>query len=102
MLNRRHFNKLSLGALGIASCTPSKHLNSTNSSQEFNKADFVIWWEQGFLPEENEQINLLTQLRQKHTGYDFEVCQHLKSMETFKDIPILFMTALSNTESKTN
>lgn len=31
----------------------------------------------------------------------FEVCQQLKSMETFKDIPILFMTALSDTESKT-
>jgi hypothetical protein len=73
MLNRRHFNKLSLGALGIASCTPSNYLNSTNSSQESNKADLVIWGEQGFLPEENEQINLLTQLWQESTGYDVDL-----------------------------
>jgi len=73
MLNRRHFTKLSLGALGMASCTPSNHLNSTNISQKSNKADLVIWWEQGFLPEENEQINLLVQLWEQKTGKDVDL-----------------------------
>ena len=31
----------------------------------------------------------------------FEVCQRLKSMESFKEIPIIFMTSLSDMESKT-
>lgn len=58
MLTRRKFTKLgffSLG-LGLASCTQHQSQTNLNLVQVSSDADLVIWWEQGFLPEENEQL----------------------------------------------
>jgi multiple sugar transport system substrate-binding protein len=70
MLNRRRFNQMSLGALGLgmASCTQSKYLTNTNIGQSSSSADLLIWWEQGFLPEENEQINQLIRKWEQKSG----------------------------------
>ena len=70
MLNRRRFNQMSLGALGLglASCNQSKYLTNTSSGQSSSNADLLIWWEQGFLPEENEQINQLIRRWEQTSG----------------------------------
>ena len=70
MLNRRRFNQMSLGALGLglASCNQSKYLTNTTSGQSSSNADLLIWWEQGFLPEENEQINQLIRRWEQKSG----------------------------------
>lgn len=70
MLNRRRFNQLSLGALGLgmASCNSSQDLTNTSIRQTSGNADLSIWWEQGFLPEENEQINQLIRKWEQTSG----------------------------------
>lgn len=56
MLTRRDFTRLSLAGLGLglANCATRPQTLSSNLSDE--DAELLIWWEQGFLPEENEQV----------------------------------------------
>lgn len=70
MLNRRRFNQISLGALGfgMASCSQTKYLINTSTGQSSSNADLLIWWEQGFLPEENERIDQLIRAWEQQTG----------------------------------
>jgi len=70
MLNRRRFNQISLGAFGfgMTSCSQSKYLTNTSNVQSSSHADLTIWWEQGFLPEENEQINQLIRKWEQKSG----------------------------------
>lgn len=69
MLNRRRFNQISLGALGfgMASCSQTKYLINTSTGQSSSNADLLIWWEQGFLPEENERIDQLIRAWEQQT-----------------------------------
>ncbi|WP_126389072.1 extracellular solute-binding protein [Pseudanabaena sp. ABRG5-3] len=70
MLNRRRFNQISLGAFGfgMTSCSQSTYLTNTSNMQSSSHADLTIWWEQGFLPEENEQINQLIRKWEQKSG----------------------------------
>ncbi len=58
MLTRRKFAKLGLFSLGLglASCRQRYSQSNLNLAHASSDADLVIWWEQGFLPEENEQL----------------------------------------------
>lgn len=55
MLTRRNFSRLCLFSLGlgIASCSQSQSQTIFSSPQTSSNVDLVIWWEQGYLPEEN-------------------------------------------------
>jgi multiple sugar transport system substrate-binding protein len=70
MFNRRRFNQISLGAFGfgMTSCSQSTYLTNTSNMQSSSHADLTIWWEQGFLPEENEQINQLIRKWEQKSG----------------------------------
>lgn len=70
MLNRRRFNQISLGVFGfgMTSCSQSTYLTNTSNMQSSSHADLTIWWEQGFLPEENEQINQLIRKWEQKSG----------------------------------
>ncbi|NJR65568.1 MAG: carbohydrate ABC transporter substrate-binding protein [Leptolyngbyaceae cyanobacterium CRU_2_3] len=68
MITRRDFTRLSLVGLGLglANCTTlSQTPTFTNASEQ---ADLVIWWEQGFLPEENEQVIQIVRNWEKQSG----------------------------------
>lgn len=69
MITRRNFTRLSLFGLGLGLANCSNHaqapINTQFSSEE---ADLVIWWEQGFLPEENEQVIQIVRDWEKQTG----------------------------------
>ncbi|MEM9006447.1 MAG: extracellular solute-binding protein [Cyanobacteria bacterium P01_F01_bin.86] len=58
MLTRRDFSRLSLfsAGLGLTNCATQTRLSTPNSTLVPEHSDLTIWWEQGFLPEENEQI----------------------------------------------
>lgn len=61
MITRRDFARLSLFGLGLglANCSvpiQSSSTNSASTSTTKSDADLTIWWEQGFLPEENEGV----------------------------------------------
>jgi multiple sugar transport system substrate-binding protein len=70
LLTRRNFTRLSLFGLGIglANCSAPAQLSSFNSVNASSEADLTIWWEQGFLPEENEQVIQLVQDWEQQTG----------------------------------
>jgi multiple sugar transport system substrate-binding protein len=58
MITRRDFTQLSLFGLGLglASCTARTQLPSLTGNSAHENADLTIWWEQGYLPEENSGI----------------------------------------------
>jgi len=70
MLNRRRFTQLSLSALGlgVADCSHISNPSNDRLSQSIDETDLLIWWEQGFLPEENEQLNLLAHRWEQQSG----------------------------------
>lgn len=69
MVTRRDFTRLSLFGLGLglASCTARSQTSSFISANA-EEADLVIWWEQGFLPEENEQVIQIVRGWEKQSG----------------------------------
>ncbi|MBE9182746.1 carbohydrate ABC transporter substrate-binding protein [Oculatella sp. LEGE 06141] len=70
MITRRDFSRLSLFGLGLglASCTARSQPSSLSTTPLSDQADLVIWWEQGFLPEENEQVIQLVHNWEKQSG----------------------------------
>lgn len=75
MLTRRNFTRLSLFSLGLglANCsaqsrTPLGSTSTTYASSSNSDADLTIWWEQGFLPEENEQVAQVVRAWEQQTG----------------------------------
>lgn len=75
MLTRRNFTRLSLFGLGLglANCQTQSQIplgSATNVAYSSSDADpdLIIWWEQGFLPEENEQLAQLVQSWEQQTG----------------------------------
>ncbi|MBD2552280.1 carbohydrate ABC transporter substrate-binding protein [Limnothrix sp. FACHB-708] len=70
MLNRRHFTRLSLFSLGLglANCTTPTKKSPSNSVKSRFDADLTIWWEQGFLPEENERVTQIVRGWEKLSG----------------------------------
>ncbi|MBI4737973.1 carbohydrate ABC transporter substrate-binding protein [Candidatus Woesearchaeota archaeon] len=70
MITRRDFTRLSLFGLGLglANCTNRSQPSSLNTKSSAEQADLVIWWEQGFLPEENEQVIQIVQNWEKQSG----------------------------------
>lgn len=70
MITRRDFTRLSLFGLGVglASCTARSQTSSFSTNAPAERADLVIWWEQGFLPEENEQVIQLVRNWEKTSG----------------------------------
>jgi multiple sugar transport system substrate-binding protein len=63
MITRRDFTRLSLFGvgLGLANCNALVNTSSINSTTTQPDADLTIWWEQGFLPEENEALAQIVQ-----------------------------------------
>ncbi|MGK7926714.1 MAG: extracellular solute-binding protein [Spirulina sp.] len=55
MITRRDFTRLSLfgAGLGLANCTSPSRVPSSSPNSPTDRADLTIWWEQGYLPEEN-------------------------------------------------
>lgn len=70
MVSRRDFTRLSLFSLGLglANCSRISNQSDINLPKAVDQADLVIWWEQGFLPEENEQIIQLVRTWEKQSG----------------------------------
>lgn len=69
MITRRDFARLSLVGLGLglANCTArSQPFVSTATTPD--QADLTIWWEQGFLPEENEQVAQIVRNWEQQSG----------------------------------
>lgn len=57
LMTRQTFTRLSLFSLGwvLANCTANPELTSVTPNTSSNDADLTIWWEQGYLPEENAE-----------------------------------------------
>ncbi|MGG6298328.1 ABC transporter substrate-binding protein [Leptolyngbya sp. AN02str] len=70
MITRRNFTRLSLFGLGLglANCSAPSQLASVNTNTQADNEDLVIWWEQGFLPEENEQVIQLVRNWERQSG----------------------------------
>ena len=70
MVTRRDFTKLSLFGvgLGLANCTQPPPSPNTDATSASDRNDLTIWWEQGFLPEENEQVTQVVRNWEQHTG----------------------------------
>lgn len=70
MLSRRDFSRLSLFTLGLGltNCSRLSPQADLPVSKTLDNADLTIWWEQGFLPEENEQILQLVKAWETQSG----------------------------------
>lgn len=70
MLTRRNFTRLSFVGLGVglANCSANTHLTALNTGQSKENIDLSIWWEQGFLPEENEQVVQVVKRWEQQSG----------------------------------
>ncbi|MEC4814852.1 MAG: ABC transporter substrate-binding protein [Scytonema sp. PMC 1069.18] len=70
MMTRRDFIRLSLFTLGLGftNCTQHSNLLYSNTDVPSDDADLIIWWEQGFLPEENEQVIQIVQKWEKQSS----------------------------------
>ena len=68
MITRRAFNRLLLGGAGLA-LTACEAPQSSSAGQVWTEdLDLLIWWEHGYLPEENEGIIGLVQSWEAATG----------------------------------
>ncbi|MEM9217867.1 MAG: ABC transporter substrate-binding protein [Cyanobacteria bacterium P01_F01_bin.150] len=68
MITRRDFTRLSLFGvgLGLANCSAQPDLSVADSTQSSESSDLIVWWEQGHLSAENEQITqIVRQWEQK-------------------------------------
>lgn len=71
MITRRNFTRLSLFGLGfsLANCTsPTQRSTPIADLGVAAHPDLTIWWEQGFLPEENEQVVQIVRNWERETG----------------------------------
>jgi len=70
MLNRRNFTKLALFGVGagLGSCRNQLQTLTHRSISATEQRDLTIWWEQGYLPEENEQIIQLVRTWEQQSG----------------------------------
>lgn len=70
MISRREFTRISLlgVGLGLSNCTDKIRSSVSNSTSANKRSDLTIWWEQGFLPEENEQIIQIVQSWEQQSG----------------------------------
>jgi multiple sugar transport system substrate-binding protein len=70
MLTRRDFTRLSLFGLGLglANCTAPNQISSLSPMVSTSDADLTIWWEQGYLPEENVGVIQLVRQWEKASG----------------------------------
>jgi multiple sugar transport system substrate-binding protein len=70
MITRRNFTRLSLFSLGfgLANCTSRAQLPSPTANSPIDSADLTIWWEQGFLPEENELVVKIVRNWEQQSG----------------------------------
>lgn len=69
-LTRRNFTRLSLFGLGLglSNCAPRSPSSQPTAQHSDDRADLTIWWDQGFLPEANEQIVKLVRDWEKLSG----------------------------------
>lgn len=83
MMNRRNFTRLSLFGLGmgLANCTSSPHrLSSVPPSSPSDH--LLIWWEQGYLPEENAGILQLVRQWEAASGLKADLkLMHISLLE---------------------
>ncbi|MDX2215883.1 MAG: ABC transporter substrate-binding protein [Oculatellaceae cyanobacterium bins.114] len=70
MLTRRDFTRLSLFGLGmgLSNCTPQSQFTSLDTPAPIDQTDLMIWWEQGFLPEENAGVSQLVRRWEEASG----------------------------------
>lgn len=70
MITRRDFTRTALFGLGLglANCSAPSQTLSLSPTSPADQADLVIWWEQGFLPEENEQVTQIVRNWEKQSG----------------------------------
>lgn len=73
MITRRDFARLSLFGLGLslANCSAPNQgssINSVTADSAKSDADLTIWWEQGFLPEENEGVAQIVREWENQSG----------------------------------
>lgn len=57
-ITRRDFARLSLFGvgLGLSNCASRSPSPNATTQRQSDRADLTIWWDQGFLPEENQRI----------------------------------------------
>lgn len=72
MISRRNFARLPLIGLGLglglANCASQSRVSSPTPSVAAEDVDLTIWWEQGYLPEENTGIVQLVRQWEAATG----------------------------------
>jgi multiple sugar transport system substrate-binding protein len=70
MITRRNFTRLSLFGLGLGLTNCKRQSNLSNMSINIppKPTHLTIWWEQGFLPEENEQVIQIVERWEKQSG----------------------------------
>lgn len=85
MITRRNFTRLSLFGLGIglANCTSSSQSLNPSTNPPNHLADIRIWWEQGYLPEENAGIIEIVRQWEKATGLKADLkLMHITVLQT--------------------
>ena len=70
MISRRDFTRLSLfgAGLGLSSCYDREQSVIPRSIPATKHSDLTIWWEQGYLPEENEQLLQIVRNWEQQSG----------------------------------
>lgn len=70
MITRRDFTRLSLFGvgLGLTNCNVQQPSSILSSTPVAARSDLTIWWEQGYLPEENEQIIQIVRNWEQQSG----------------------------------
>ncbi|MEB3211338.1 MAG: ABC transporter substrate-binding protein [Leptolyngbyaceae bacterium] len=86
MISRRSFTRLSLFGLGLglANCTVRSDFSALHgySSSNAKNSDLTIWWEQGYLPEENAGILDLVQQWENASGLNVNLkLMHITVLE---------------------
>lgn len=70
MITRRDFTRLSLLSvgLGLTHCRVQQPSSIPRSTPANDRSDLTIWWEQGYLPEENEQMLQIVRNWEQQSG----------------------------------